>query len=173
MKKTSLIPTLLSVAFLFGCSSIMLVGSKHSKYGSTVEVLENGANAKIEYKSYEYMLSELNEEASVQMWSEDKMQLEKSKVPSGGYILVHVSGPTIGSANTKYWEYVIQSMDGKEIFRQEGDDDIPEHTTSQYGTVWWNIDGVYLRESLAGPFKVYVLDKLSNKRSGFIVFPNQ
>ena len=107
------------------------------------------------------------------MWSEEKMKLETSRLPSGGYIIVHVSGPTIGSANTKYWEYVLHTMDGKEIYRQQGDDDIPEHTTSQYGTVWWNTDVVYLNDGIAGPFKVYILDKLSNKRSGFIVYPNQ
>jgi len=151
----------------------MIVGSKQNTYGSTVELIESGASTRIEYKSHKQLLIELNSKAKNEMWSNEKLLNEESNIPPGGYILVHISGPTIGSANTKYWKYVVQDIEGNEIFRESGDNDIPEYTSSQYGTTWWNIDIIYLPNQMTNQFKVYVIDSLSEKRSGFIIYPDQ
>lgn len=159
------------VGMLMGCSSLMFVGAKHSKYDSTVEVIEYHAMAKVEYKSYRYLLSELAHKAHVQMWSSDTMKQRAADISAGGYVFVKVNGSTLASANTKYWEYIVMSMDGEVITRQQGRDQIPNHTTSEYGTNWWNYDVILINKKITGPFKVYVLDKLMNRRSGFIVYP--
>lgn len=166
-------PILLVVLMIASSCSTMFVGSKHTEFGSTVEVIENQASVSIEYKSYEHLYDELLARSSVQMWTDEKLQSEASYLPSGGYLMVHVSGSTIASANTKWWEYIVQTMEGEEIYRQQGRDDIPEYTTSQYGTTWWNIDCISPKIDGQGPFRVYVVDMLFNKRSGFIVYPNQ
>lgn len=168
MMKTRVIQAVFVAAILFGCAPMMLVGSRYSKYGSTIEVLENGADARIEYQSRDHMLSEVDRKADVLMWSKEETASRRSKVPPGGYVFVYISGPTIHSANTKYWKYIVQSMDGEEILRKQGKDDVPEYTTS-----WWNIDGIYLKEDPGGPFKIYILDELRSKRSGFVVYPGQ
>ncbi len=173
MKPRLLISLSLMLILLSACATTMLfVGQKYSKYGSSVEVIENGARTRVEYESYDYMVNDLQEKAKVKMWTQDKIDNEITRLPKGGYILVHVSGITIDAANTKWWEYIVQTMDGKEILRKRGDNDIPEYSTSQYGTTWWNIDGFSLPVDVGDTFKVYVIDNLSNKRSGFIVYPN-
>lgn len=173
MKRIVMVILLIFAVTLSSCATMMIVGSKISKYGSTVELIESGASTSIEYKSYNQLLIELDKKAKNEMWSADKLKIEEGRIPSGGYIIVHISGSTIGSANTKYWKYVVQTMEGEEILRKSGDDDIPEFTSSQYGTTWWNIDIVAFSKPMNKPFKVYIIDSLSEKRSGFIVYPDQ
>jgi hypothetical protein len=146
---------------------------KQSKYGSSIEVIESGNSATIEYKSHKQLLLELNNKAKVEMWSADKLQKEESYEPIGGRVIIHITAPTSGYANTKYWVYVVQTMDGEEILRWTGSDDIPNYTTSRNGTTWWNTDFVYIRQPMNNPFKVYVINTLSETRSGFIVYPDQ
>jgi len=174
MKPRLLISLSLAMLLISACATTMLfVGYKYSKYGSTVEVIENEASTRVEYQSYDYMVNDLKKRAKVKMWPQDKIDYEISHLPKGGQILVHVSGVTIGSANTMWWEYIVQTMQGNEIIRKKGANDIPEYTSSQYGTTWWNIDIIWLQNDIGGAFKVYVVDNLSNKRSGFIVYPNK
>ena len=87
--------------------------------------------------------------------------------------MIHVFSNTIDSANTKWWEYIVLSLNGKEILRNRGSNSIPNFTTSRTSaTIWWNIDVVPLTNDNSQPFKVFVIDILSKKRSGFIVYPN-
>ena len=88
--------------------------------------------------------------------------------------MFYVYGATISAANTENWMYIIQTMNGKDLIRKEGENNIPEYTTlSQYATIWWNIDSACLSKEIEGPYKVYVIDQLNNLRSGFIIYPNQ
>jgi len=167
--------------YLFACSLIAgmscipgyVIGSKVIKDGSTVEVAENSASAKVEYRSPRVLEASLREKAQNELWSTDRLKYELGSIPKGGYILIHISGPTIESANPKWWEYVIHNMQGEEILRQHGENDIPEHSTSQYGTTWWNIDGIPLSELMPSQFKIYVVDRLRQTRSAFIIYPDQ
>ena len=108
------------------------------------------------------------------MWSQNKLNSEIKLLPKGGLILIHVSGNTIDRANTKWWEYIVLSLNGKEILRNRGSNSIPNFTTSRRtsATEWWNIDDLPLTNDNSQPFKVFVIDILGNKRSGFIVYPN-
>jgi hypothetical protein len=143
-------------------------------YGTKIHLIENQANAEVGYISYSSLLQELNEKSRVQMWSPSKLKLEKSYLPKGGKVIIRIWGTTIDSANTEWWEYVIQDVKGNLIKREKGDDGIdglPEYTVSHRGTKWWNIDTVYIDQELFKPFKVFVIDRLSNKRSVFLVNP--
>ena len=107
------------------------------------------------------------------MWSQNKINYKIQSLPRGGNILIHVFSNTIDSANTKWWEYIVLSLNGKEILRKRGSNNIPDFTTSRTSaTKWWNIDVVPLTNDNSQPFKVFVIDILRKKRSGFIVYPN-
>jgi hypothetical protein len=166
---------LLTASLLASMSCIpgYAIGSKIVKNGSTIEVAENSASAKVEYRSPRVLEASLREKAQNELWSADKLEYEIRSIPKGGYILIRISGPTIASANPKWWEYVIHDLQGTEILRQSGENDIPEHTTSQYGTTWWNIDGIPLLKPMPNKFKIYVIDRLSKSRSAFIIYPDQ
>ncbi|HEY9165707.1 MAG TPA: hypothetical protein VIS48_06045 [Candidatus Kryptonia bacterium] len=147
------------------------VGAKYKSGGATVEVVENGASCRLEYKSQDVLLDETNQRADIEMWDPEKTEEERSAIPLGGCIIVHVSDSTIDGANTKYWEYVLQTTRGKRILVQRGKDEIPEHTVMGSVTIWWNIDTVYLSDKLSSSIKVFVIDNLRQKRSAFIISP--
>jgi hypothetical protein len=173
MKLTLTILFSFFIIFQSCASGLYTVGSKQVKHGSTVELIEYQAFATIEYKNYEYLYKKLQDDAKVQLWTSKKLESKTSILPKGGYIQVEVKGLTIDAANTEWWEYVVQTMEGEEIIRQSGEHSVPNYTTSEYLTTWWNIDIISLNDKIEKPFKVYVIDKLQNKRSGFIVYPNQ
>jgi hypothetical protein len=156
--------------FLFIISALLITSCTVYKYGTKVETNVLSASAKVAYKSYSYLVTETKDEAKTQMWTEGKLNSELSTIPLGGYVIITVSAATIGAANTEYWSYIIQDMAGNDIKRQHGVDDIPEPSS---GAGWWNIDIVYLDKPMEEPFKVFVIDELSNKRSEFTVYPNQ
>ena len=157
------------------------IGQKFLSHGSTIEVIENEAEARIEYKSYNKLADDIFKIAKLRMWSQNTINYEYQSLPKGGLIWIHVSGNTIDSANTKWWEYIVLSVNGKEFLRKRGSNSIPNITTSKRTstTEWWNIDALPLTSdnSLFPPlhsqqFKVFVIDILRGKRSGFIVYPN-
>ena len=150
------------------------IGQRSSSHGSTIEVIENKTKARIEYKSYNKLVNDIKKKAKLRMWSQNKLNSEIKLLPKGGLILIHVSGNTIDRANTKWWEYIVLSLNGKEILRNRGSNSIPNFTTSRRtsATEWWNIDDLPLTNVNSQPFKVFVIDILGNKRSGFIVYPN-
>ena len=149
------------------------IGQRFLSHGSTIEVIETKAKARIEYKSYKNLVNDIKKEAKLRMWSQNKINYEIQSLPKGGLILIHVSSNTIDSANTKWWEYIVLSLNGKEILRKRGSNNIPNFTTSRTSaTIWWNIDVVPLTNDNSQPFKVFVIDILSNKRSGLVVYPN-
>lgn len=164
---------LIFLFLLCGCAATKLsVGEKYSKYGSTVEIVENGAKAKVDYLSYNFLVSDFKKNAALRMWSQEKLDNEIASLPEGGHVLVHITGETIGSANTKWWEYVVTALSNKEIERHEGKNDIPSHTTSRYKTVWWNTGAFSIQKKISSPFFIYVIDNLLDKRSKFKIYPN-
>ena len=150
------------------------IGQRLLSHGSTIEVIETKAKARIEYKSYKNLVNDIKKEAKLRMWSQNKINSKIQYLPRGGYILIHVFSNIIDSANTKWWEYIVLSLNGKEILRNRGSNSIPNFTTSRRtsATEWWNIDDLPLTNDNSQPFKVFVIDILGNKRSGFIVYPN-
>ena len=149
------------------------IGQRLLSHGSTIEVIETKAKARIEYKSYKNLVNDIKKEAKLRMWSQNKINSKIQYLPRGGYILIHVFSNIIDSANTKWWEYIVLSLNGKEILRKRGSNQIPNFTTSRTSaTTWWNIDDLPLTNDNSQPFKVFVIDILGNKRSGFIVYPN-
>ena len=168
----SIILLILTLVFV-NCSSFMFEGLKYSKNNSTIEVVENKANIKIEYQSYEYLLRDIYKKSNIEMWTKDRVDREIKLSPHGGYVIIIISRSTIGAANTKYYNYIVQSMDGTEILREKGKDNTPHYTVSQYGTVWWNTEFICINKKVTGPFRVYVIDTISSKRSQFIIYPDK
>ena len=149
------------------------IGERYSSNGSTIEVIETKARARIEYSSYKKLVNDTKKNAKLRLWTQNKINSEFQLLPKGGLIKIEVFSNTIDSANTKWWEYIVLSLNGKEILRKRGSNNIPNFTTSRTSaTKWWNIDVVPLTNDNSQPFKVFVIDILSNKRSGFVVYPN-
>lgn len=162
------------ICICFSCASYFLyAGAKLEKYGSVVEVIEYTATAEVEYENYNYMTSELKKKADMQMWAKDRYETELSKLPQGGYVLIELKGITLACADPENWEYSVQTMDGNEILRVKGKHNVPNYRTSEFGTTWWNIDGFPLTERMTTPLKIYVFSNITNKRSGFIVYPEK
>lgn len=168
MKKLKHLSFLIFIIILQSCASLPA-----AKYGSYVSPVQNPTNTEVEYLSHDYLVKETKKKSEVEMWTDSKFSEEQSYLPKGGLIKIQITASTIGHANTEYWSYIIQDMEGNEIIRQHGEDNIPNHTTSSYGTTWWNIDVVYLKDELSGPIKLFVIDELMSKRSEFIIYPNQ
>jgi len=149
------------------------VGNKIISHGSLIEVIEAGANANISYKSFKKLASDIMKEGKLRMWSQKKIASEIFSLPRGGLITIEISGYSIDSANSKYWEYIFLSMEDKELTRLNGTGKLPNYTKNTTSVnKWWNIDPIELNRDL-GAFKVYVVDILSNRRSGFKIFPNK
>ncbi|MFA5313745.1 MAG: hypothetical protein WC375_10610 [Methanomassiliicoccales archaeon] len=156
---------------LSGCSALQIVGTKYDSDGFPIEIVENDSRSCIKYIGYNSLLKEMEKDAQNEMWLAEKLEQNKKHIPAGGKIIVTVKAQTIEVANTKYWEYVVQTIDGQEIQREEGTDDIPDYTVGSFDTTWWNIDTISLIAKLSSPIKIFVIDKLSQKRSSWIIHP--
>ena len=73
-----------------------VVCMKNSLHGSTTEVFEYpetrisnfASSACPNYKSYDFMINELENKSEIQMWSDKKFQMEKSNIPKGAVQLM-------------------------------------------------------------------------------------
>ena len=149
------------------------IGQRSSSHGSTIEVIKNKAKSRIEYISYKKLVNDIKKKAKLRMWSQNKINYKIQSLPRGGNILIHVFSNTIDSANTKWWEYIVLSLNGKVIMRKRGSDTLPNYTKSRiYNNVWSDTDVLPLTNDVGQQFKVFVIDILRGKRSGFIVYPN-
>ncbi len=149
------------------------IGERYSSNGSTIEVIENKARARIEYSSYKKLVNDTKKNAKLRMWTQNKINSEFQLLPKGGLIKVEVFSNTIDSANTKWWEYIVLSLSGKVIMRKHGSDTLPNNTKSRiYNNVWSDTDVLPLTNDVGQQFKVFVIDIKGSKRSGFIVYPN-
>ena len=149
------------------------IGERYSSNGSTIEVIETKARARIEYSSYKKLVNDTKKNAKLRMWTQNKINSEFQLLPKGGLIKVEVFSNTIDSANTKWWEYIVLSLNGKVIMRKRGSDTLPNYTKSRiYNNVWSDTDVLPLTNEVGQQFKVFVIDIIGSKRSGFIVYPN-
>ena len=149
------------------------IGERYSSNGSTIEVIETKARARIEYSSYKKLVNDTKKNAKLRMWTQNKINSEFQLLPKGGLIKIEVFSNTIDSANTKWWEYIVLSLSGKVIMRKHGSDTLPNYTKSRiYNNVWSDTDVLPLTNDVGQQFKVFVIDIKGSKRSGFIVYPN-
>lgn len=162
-----------ALIFSFIISSCAMSG-RQIKNGSTVELAESGGRVFIEYLSPEFINKENQEKASAQMWSSEELEKENGETPAGGEVIIKLIGSTIYDASPENWLYVIKSNEGKELFRQSGDKRItPDYSASQYGTTWYGVDILDLGFPIGGPFKIYIINRLTNVRAAYIVYPNR
>ena len=133
------------------------IGERYSSNGSTIEVIETKARARIEYSSYKKLVNDTKKNAKLRMWTQNKINSEFQLLPKGGLIKVEVFSNTIDSANTKGWEYIVLSLNGKVIMRKRGSDTLPNYTKSRIDNVWWlDIDVFSLQNDVGRPFKKFI-----------------
>jgi hypothetical protein len=68
------------------------------------------------------------------MASEQQTHEVISRLPEGGQIIVHYQQLIIESDSTKWLEYVVM-VDGKEIYRKQGSDDIANRPINYSGGI--------------------------------------
>ena len=71
-------------------NSKLSIWQRFLSHGSTIEVIETKAKARIEYKSYKNLVNDIKKEAKLRMWSQNKINYKIQSLPRGGYILIHV-----------------------------------------------------------------------------------
>lgn len=153
---------ILVVLALFGC-----VSASSSYY----DVIQWDARSYIEsFVSYHGRVAYLKRKASNELWSDQKLEQEVKQLSKESEIIVKIESYSIGSANTKYWELVIQTMDGNEIARAKGYDRIASYypPNTGYHRGWWNFMLIRINAKYKPPFKLFVIDKLSNTRSQYV-----
>ena len=109
---------------------------------------------------------------NLRMWTQNEINSEFQLLPKGGLIKIKVFSNTIDSTNTKWWEYIVLfSLNEKVIMRKRGSD-TSNYTKSRIDNVWSDTDVLPLTNDVGQQFKIFVIDILGSKRSGFSVYPN-
>ena len=57
------------------------IGERYSSNGSTIEVIENKAWARIEYSSYKKLVNDTKKNAKLRMWTQNKINSEFQLLP--------------------------------------------------------------------------------------------
>jgi hypothetical protein len=115
----------------------------------------------LEYQTPAEVQEAARKEAALKM-------MEPEATPAGGYLVLTFSRSTIEAGNSRWFTIVATNPEGKEVFRQELDNQIP---TPIHGpvTYWKNIRVVALPEALKTGAKVYVIDGLSKNRHEYLI----
>ncbi len=146
-------------------------GSNKSQEEAIIKTMESDASCHLMYESHDTLLAELNRKATNELWSSEKLASEQAKLPLGGEILVFIEDSTMDGANTKWWTFEIETLDGKRILYEDGENSTPEYTTQGSKTTWWNIHRIRLGNVLSSPINLTVTNNLADKNSAFIIYP--
>jgi len=163
-----------AILALSGCNSLnALTGLPYNKgNGYKIDQDKNiySGGVTIEYKDKALLEQEKRAEMENKMASEQQTQEVISRLPEGGQIIVHYQQLTIEAANTEWLEYVVM-VDGKEVYRRQGTDDIANRPTNYSGGIgyWWNVDIVNLNQPISFPFDFVVISNLATKRDTFTI----
>lgn len=170
LKRSAKIAALL--ALLSACSNNpFLAAMGIDAQGPGVSKTKGSAWAYVTYKHPNTLHAEAIHRADNGAWSESRKKAELDRISKGGTLTIKIKGHTIESANTRWWEFVVYSPDGKEALRTSGSNNIPEYTTSEYGTTWWNYQIIDLPELYNGTFRLLVVDNLSTQHAEFTINP--
>lgn len=113
-----------------------------------------------------YLSEELKKKLTNLNTPTDRISVALSSIPVGGRVRAYIERPTIGSANTKYFTFIVFDANGKEVLRHVGSDDIA-NVPSRSSRMWWNIELFDLVEPMQRPLKIRVVDTLMNEAYEF------
>ena len=130
----------------------------------SVKALERKSGAKMEYKSNQELIKDLNKRAKLEIWPDIKLQRNLQITPINGYLLITTHGRTIGAAVPKYWEFIVTDESG-EILRETGQSRIPSYSRDN----WYSLNLIRLPDDLSFPITVYVVSRILGQRSVFVI----
>jgi len=169
---------------LIGIVGLLLTGCAMTYY----DVYENPYNRKgnkikcdscmnngmVQYFPYEYLMKEVKEKVAAQMMSDSEAQIEYSKVPEGGELILNPWGFTLAYADPENSIFIIKDSTGtKEYLRQKGNSFTPRVSVVYGITQWTGTDIIFFRDKSKMPpfpFIVYMVSTIDNKRSKFKVY---
>jgi hypothetical protein len=132
-----------------------------------------GGKIRISFEDHQKLKDEVEVKIANEMLPAKEAAQLRSFVPKGGRFLVQIFRPSVGSASTSVFTYVLKK-NGKEIARQEGTKgarsvaSVPSH----YGPdgYWWtNLEIVHLNEQFkeGDTVELFVIDTISSGRDEF------
>ena len=173
MRRIISVLSIMSVLMLHSCGSMMGMANSN-KYGSFVKRTTNGTGGQVHYQSKNYLIRLARQEANNEMLDEEGTREKINMVPEGGGVIIEITNLTIELAKPEHYLYVLKDSEGEEIARKEGSENITPDYTLLSGTTYWSAtDYIRLEKSLPeGPLKFYLINKLSQKRSDFLIYPD-
>lgn len=143
--------------FIAGCASTLasLSGNAQKDPDFTVTITTRYtvppvmAWAYVSFKGTDYLIAEEKQKASLEL-----RDPELKYIPKVGYLIIQYNGLSIETATGENWTYIILDSSGEEVSRGIGDTDIPNYSTSEYGTRWYSFDIVPINKSVDFPLRL-------------------
>lgn len=168
---------------IVGCAGMMDAMKGQQNYAPDnvqVSQVENAktkeafyGKVKISYTAAVQLKADADKKISNELLGDKEAKALKSSIPKGGRIVVHIFRPTVETASTANFNYVLRK-NGKEILRKEGIKGIQSvaSTPSHYGpdgSYWTNIDLIDVPEEVRSSDKLelFVADRVYNERDVF------
>ena len=165
--KTPLIYAALLALLLPGCALLKLTPQPY-----TVDWERTGSpKGRIGYVTAEYQNADRLREEAEQRAANMKVPGNVATFPRGGRLLLHISQPSIESANLRNWKFVVRDTSGKILSERQGAYSSPM-LPSRYNTYWTNITAVEIPVDLTAPVVVEVYDQIMGERWDFKIAPN-
>jgi hypothetical protein len=124
----------------------------------------------LEYEDFHSLAQEQQSKARTERIKDELLRSRIAELPKGGTITVTINRSTIGAANSEYCLVIVTDLNGKEIHRERGRDDIAETPTTPGGS-WWNLVLVDLPAPIGAGIKVRVVDTLDDTHADFTIRP--
>lgn len=170
---------ILILVFSYGCSSLGQLNETSAKYD--IQQIDNpesnymtgGGKVKIEYEDNELMIANAKKSIANEMMPDKSAKELLAGIPLGGHVVVRIFRPTVDTANTKWFTYVVTKND-KELGRMDGKPSVAS-VPSRFGfdgAFWSNLDIVDITESFneKDVLKIYVIDKMGGRDEFTIKF---
>ncbi len=147
---------------------------KEKTIGGHTILKETGSGSPFIYwTSKDDYKAEMVERSKREFWPTDSINSVYSWIDKslpGGIINMKIVRLTIEAANTKYFSCIVFSNEGQELFRKDFTASIARLDSSS--STWWNTGVMFIPVEVVPPFKIAIIDKLSNRENYVFVVKN-
>ena len=160
--------TFTCIILICSCTaSTRLAKDKNRKTGAVVKSVHLDAGwHKIAYQGYQSAYKETMYEC--QLYSCDSAVRERklADIPAGGRVIIYLSAATPEECTPGNFDYVVKDAGGNVIKACSGD---AASVPSYIHNAWQDIDAFDIPQPVTYPFSVFLINKLDNSRSEFLV----
>ena len=147
------------------------VGDVFSNSQFRVKVLESSAPVELKsIKSYEYRISDLENESFNRNWSKNKLNTKKENLSKEHYFTFKIKGGSIETVDTRLFEFVLVDLLNNTIKRYSPSPSVGNYTIDGRSTIWWNFSTFSVPSDLSPPYKIHVISNVTDiRRSTFLI----